>query len=107
MTIAIAEKATDEYAGLPHIDLPGGYMPEEGKGEGDTVQALVTLKLKPDGTACILDVDGAKYEGGEKPEMEETETVEEEVATMPAKEGEMDGYSFKQALENAMNSNMS
>lgn len=57
-------------ATLPEIKLPDGYKPEQ---DGDTgeVQALVRLKLKGDGTAELISIDGAAFDG--KPEVDEAD----------------------------------
>lgn len=83
---------------LPTIILPGGYAPEEGKMPGDTVQALIELKLTDDGSAEIISVDGAAYDAGE--EMGE----EAEVETEDMEDEEMDASSeaFGSRLEAAM-----
>lgn len=98
----IAEKTTvTEKGGLPHIMLPGGYAPEDGMGPGDEVQALVTLRLEPDGGACILSVDGAEYEGSAEDEMDSKEPTEmEETPGGKVEEGD---YEFSKGLAEAMN----
>lgn len=63
---------------MPTITLPGGYRPEEGKGPGDEVQALVTMRIGSDGmSAELVEVDGAKFSA--EPAVVEEEVVEEEV----------------------------
>ena len=57
----------ESQSGSPTITLPGGYSPEEGKQEGEEVQALITFKIGPNGTAEIISVDGAKYGAAAKP----------------------------------------
>ncbi len=62
---------------MPTVTLPGGYVAEDGKGPGDTVQCLVTMKLGDDGTGTIMSVDGAKYAEPESPEEDSSESGEE------------------------------
>jgi hypothetical protein len=70
---------------MPALTLPGGYRPEEGKGPGDEVKALITMKISEDGTSAeIIDVDGAKFEGMPQPG-EKEEKVEAE-ASAPAED---------------------
>ncbi len=60
---------------MPTIILPGGYRPEDGKGPGDEVKALVTIKLSDDGkSGDIIDIDGAKFEETREPGAEEEKT---------------------------------
>ncbi len=60
---------------MPTIILPGGYRPEDGKGPGDEVKALVTLKISDDGkSAEVIDIDGAKFEETQDPGAEEEKT---------------------------------
>jgi hypothetical protein len=85
---------------MPEINLPGGYRPEEGKGPGDEVKALMTIKISDDGTkATILDIDGAKFEGypepGEKEEKVEAESTSD------------DGDSSQEAFGNRLQAAMS
>lgn len=66
---------------MPKLRLPGGYRPEDGKGPGDTVKALVTIKIGENGIdGEILDIDGAVFEGyedkAEKPEPKEEKEEE-------------------------------
>ena len=86
---------------LPQIILPGGYAPEEGKVAGDTVRALIELRLGEDGTANIVSLDGAAYDAEEaEKEMGEEGEVEKE----DLEDDEMDASSeaFGSRLEAAM-----
>lgn len=75
---APAPPAASDSGGMPTITLPGGYTPEDGKGPGDTVQFLGTMKLGPDGTTgTIMSVDGAKYAEPETPDEDAGESSEE------------------------------
>lgn len=85
---------------MPTIILPGGYRPEEGKGPGDTVKALVTIKLPEveGGEAVILDIDGAKFEGYEQPGEKEEKTE----ASAPVDETDSSQEAFGARLQSAL-----
>lgn len=83
------------------IPLPGGYRPEEGKGPGDEVQALVTLKIAADGTSAdVMAVDGATY--GDEPESKDD--PQEEVQEQPegASDDDASSDAFGSRLDQAM-----
>jgi hypothetical protein len=66
------------------ISLPGGYVPEDGKAEGDDVQVLITGKLLPGGQLQIISVDGAAYSKEKKPEPDqETKVLPVDMAQGP------------------------
>lgn len=82
------------------IPLPGGYRPEEGKGPGDEVQALVTLKISEDGTSGdVIALDGAKY--SDEPEAVDNKT-EEAVEQPEQMDEDTSSDAFGSRLEQAM-----
>ena len=77
-----------DKSGKVYIRLPGGYAPEDGKMPGDRVRAVVELELEEDGRACVVSVDGAKYEVAERKEEPAAEVeVTKEVKVTPESEG--------------------
>lgn len=74
--IAMEEEESYSY---PEFKPPMGFMPEEGVEPGTEFEAIGTFKMKPDGTMCLVGIEGSRFEEGPE-EVEEEEVVEEEVA---------------------------
>lgn len=87
---------------MPKIRLPGGYAPEEGKGPGDEVKALVTIRLGGEGQDSeILDIDGAKFEGYEKGEKEKDKVLDEAEKEVPS-DNDTSSEAFGKRLDSVM-----
>ena len=78
-----SEKSPD-YEG-PEISLPAGYTPPDDAVEGEDVSVLCKMRIKPNGKACLVSVDGAPYE--------KEEAVEETTEEAPVQGGEDSGIS--------------
>lgn len=78
------KKGGKSYEG-PEVKLPPGYIPPEDAQEGEDVSVLCKIRMKPDGKACIVSMDGAKYETEEeKSEKEPDVVLDSEVADVEA-----------------------
>jgi len=63
--------------------LPDSVQVPDGKGPGDSFQAMATFQLKPNGKACLTEVDGEPLDGYKS----ESETPNDEAnddTTQPA-----------------------
>jgi len=64
------------------FDAPEGFVLPEGKGVGDDVEVLATVRAKSDGRLCLVELDGHRMKG--------------------FKEDEDDGKSYAEASSDAM-----
>lgn len=45
------------------FEAPKGFVLPEGKGEGDDVEVLATVRAKSDGRLCLVELDGHRMPG--------------------------------------------
>lgn len=77
-----------DYEG-PEVKLPPGYTPPEDSQEGEDISVLCKIRLKPDGKACIVSMDGAPFEKEEEPK-EPEQVLDTAVANAPDDEGTLE-----------------
>lgn len=45
------------------FDAPDGFVLPEGKAVGDDFELMATIRMKPDGRLCIVELDGNRMPG--------------------------------------------
>ena len=45
------------------FDAPEGFVLPEGKAVGDDVELMATVRMKPDGRLCLVEIDGVRMKG--------------------------------------------
>lgn len=59
----------------PEFQLPSGYeLPADSK-PGEDIPVLAKIRIKDDGTACLVSLDGATFGGEEREEPEDGERM--------------------------------
>lgn len=96
MAVMIATAKPDEgksdYSG-PEISLPKGYTPPEDSQPDEDISVLCKIRLKDNGKACIVSMDGAPFE-------EEDKKVEEPEQVLDTAAADDDGGTLEQRIGN-------
>ncbi len=45
------------------FDAPEGFSLPEGKQVGDDIEVMATIRVKPDGRLCLVEIDGHRMPG--------------------------------------------
>lgn len=70
-----AERERSEY---PEFSAPKGFVPPEGTEPGKPFPVVAELQVKPDGTLCLVSIEGAEFEKEDGYEEEEEVEVEDD-----------------------------
>lgn len=69
------------------FDAPDGFVLPEGKGAGDDVEVLATVRAKSDGRLCLVELDGHRMKGFRDEDEDEKTYVQASTEAMEQGEG--------------------
>lgn len=72
-----AENNSDyDDTGEPEFAAPPGYEPPADSKPGEEIPVLAKIRQKPDGTYCLVSIDGAAFAGSDQPEEKDDRGME-------------------------------